>query len=200
MISNKNEYFCPTFYEMYKMENKENKVNKDIVRFLLTYKWTDAYTAYGSKKNPDPRDGFYKHICVGVDKDKDEEADDQSDQRFAKQFGKHLQDALADPQVREKRAQYKQMGKENPKLYYEMMTSLQQVLKTHGEGGRTGSRSRSNFKLLRLGSNLGKVILHTGESEKHKEKEVNRGQRSGHQSSLFYSSKIAPKPRTAKYG
>ncbi len=93
----------------------ENKVNKDIVRFLLTYKWTEAYTAYGSKKNPDPRDGFYKHICVGVDKDKDEE---------------HLEEALVDPQVREKRAQYKQMGKENPKLYYEMMTSLQQVLKT----------------------------------------------------------------------
>ena len=97
------------------------KVNKDIVRFLLTYKWTDAYTAYGSKKNPDPRDGFYKHICVGVDKD--EETDDQSDQR-------NLDEALVDPQVRKKRAQYKQMGKENPKLYYEMMTSLQQVLKT----------------------------------------------------------------------
>tara|TARA_B100000674_G_C37675160_1_gene838890 strand:- start:65 stop:577 length:513 start_codon:yes stop_codon:yes gene_type:complete len=130
-MSNKNEYFYATFYEMYKMENKENKVNKDIVRFLLTYKWTEAYTAYGSKKNPDPRDGFYKHICVGVDKDKDEEADDQSDQRFqVKQFGKHLQDALVDPQVREKRAQYKQMGKENPRLYYDMMTSLQQVLKT----------------------------------------------------------------------
>ena len=102
---------------------KKNKVNKDIVRFLLTYEWTDAYTAYGSKKNPDPRDGFYKHICVGVDKDKDEEADDQSDQR-------NLDEALVHPQVREKRAQYKQMGKENPKLYYEMMTSLQQVLKT----------------------------------------------------------------------
>ncbi|MEE9573168.1 MAG: hypothetical protein V3W20_08985 [Candidatus Neomarinimicrobiota bacterium] len=120
MISNKNEYFCPTFYEMYKMENKKNKVNKDIVRFLLTYKWTDAYTAYGSKKNPDPRDGFYKHICVGVDKDMDEKADDQ----------RNLDEALVHPQVREKRAQYKQMGKENPNLYYEMMTSLQQVLKT----------------------------------------------------------------------
>jgi len=132
MISNKNEYFCLTFYEMYKMENKKNKVNKDIVRFLLTYKWTDAYTSYGSKKNPDPRDGFYKHICVGVDKDIDEKADAQSDQRFqAKlEFHKHLQEALVDPQVREKRAQYKQMGKENPKLYYQMMTSLQQVLKT----------------------------------------------------------------------
>ena len=100
------------------MENKKNKVNKDIVRFLLTYKWTDAYTAYGSKKNPDPRDGFYKHICVGVDKDKDE-----SDQR-------NLDEALVHPQVRQKRRQYEQMGKENPKLYYEMMTSLKQVLKT----------------------------------------------------------------------
>ena len=100
-----------------------NKVNKDIVRFLLTYKWTDAYTAYGSKKNPDPRDGFYKHICVGVDKNKDEEADDQSDQR-------NLDEALVHPKVRQKRRQYEQMGKENPKLYYEMMTSLQQVLKT----------------------------------------------------------------------
>ena len=106
--------------EMYKMKNK---LNKDIDRCLLTYKWSDAYTAYGSKKNPDPRDGFYKHICVGVDKDKDEEADDQSDQR-------NLDEALVHPQVREKRAQYKQMGKENPKLYYEMMTTLQQVFKT----------------------------------------------------------------------
>ena len=101
----------------------ENKVNKDIVIFLLTHKWTDAYTAYGSKNNPDPRDGFYKHICVGVDKDKDEEADDQSDQR-------NLDEALVHPQIRQKRAQYKQMGKENPRLYYEMMTSLQKVLKT----------------------------------------------------------------------
>lgn len=105
------------------MENKKNKVNKDIVRFLLTYKWTDAYTAYGSKKNPDPRDGFYKHICVGVDKDQDEQADDQYVQG-------NLQETLVHPQIRQKRAQYKQMGKENPRLYYEMMTSLQQVLKT----------------------------------------------------------------------
>jgi len=120
-LLSKNEYFCPTFYEMYKMENKKNKVNKDIVRFLLTYKWTDSYTAYGSKKNPDPRDGFYKHICVGVDKDINEEA---------KHKFRNLQEALVDPQVREKRAQYEQMGKENPKLYYEMMTTLQQVLKT----------------------------------------------------------------------
>ena len=58
---------------------------------------------------------------MGVDKDIDEEA---------KHKFRNLQEALVDPQVREKRAQYKQMGKENPNLYYEMMTSLQQVLKT----------------------------------------------------------------------
>ncbi len=70
-LLSKNEYFCPTFYEMYKMENKKNKVNKDIVRFLLTYKWTDSYTAYGSKKNPDPRDGLFKYMCVGINKRKE---------------------------------------------------------------------------------------------------------------------------------
>ena len=119
--------FIRNFFDTPEMYIMKNKVNKDIVRCLLTYKWTDSYTAYGSKKNPDPRDGFYKHICVGVNKDIDEEADDQSDQR---KFRKYLQEALVDPQVREKRAQYEQMGKENSKLYYEMMTTLQQVLKT----------------------------------------------------------------------
>ena len=48
----------------------------------------------------------FKHICVGVDKDKDEEADDQSDQR-------NLDEALVHPQVREKRT-YEQMGKKIP--------------------------------------------------------------------------------------
>ena len=91
----------------------------EIVKFLLTYKWTDSYTAYGSKKNPDPRDGFYKHICAGVEKTKTKESTLLT-QAHEEQMQAHEE---------QMQAHEEQIGIEDPKVY-EKMTRLQQVLKT----------------------------------------------------------------------
>ena len=37
---------------------------------LLNNKWSEAYVAYGTKTDPDPRDGKFRYICLGAHKRK----------------------------------------------------------------------------------------------------------------------------------
>ena len=45
--------------------------NKEIAQFLLKNKWGNASVSYGTKKDPDPRDGLFKYMCVGNNKGKE---------------------------------------------------------------------------------------------------------------------------------
>ena len=44
--------------------------NYEIVQILLKNKWSQACVSYGTKTDPDPRDGFFKYMCVGNNKGK----------------------------------------------------------------------------------------------------------------------------------
>ncbi len=45
--------------------------NKQLVQFLLKTKgWSNASVAYGTKTNPDPRDGMFRYIQLGCNKQK----------------------------------------------------------------------------------------------------------------------------------
>ena len=45
--------------------------NYEIVQILLKNKWSQACVSYGTKTDPDPRDGFFKYMCVGTNKRKE---------------------------------------------------------------------------------------------------------------------------------
>lgn len=45
--------------------------NKQLINALLKNKWSKACVAYGTKTNPDPRDGMFRYICMGNNKHKD---------------------------------------------------------------------------------------------------------------------------------
>ena len=45
--------------------------NYEIVQILLKNKWSQACVSYGTKTDPDPRDGFFKYMCVGNNKRKE---------------------------------------------------------------------------------------------------------------------------------
>jgi len=45
--------------------------NYEIVQILLKNKWSKACVAYGTKTDPDPRDGLFKYMCVGNNKGKE---------------------------------------------------------------------------------------------------------------------------------
>ena len=45
--------------------------NYEIVQILLKNKWSQACVAYGTKTDPDPRDGLFKYMCVGNNKGKE---------------------------------------------------------------------------------------------------------------------------------
>jgi len=44
--------------------------NYEIVQILLKNKWGNASVSYGTKTDPDPRDGLFKYMCVGNNKGK----------------------------------------------------------------------------------------------------------------------------------
>ena len=45
--------------------------NKQLINALLKNKWSKACVAYGTKTDPDPRDGMFRYICMGNNKHKD---------------------------------------------------------------------------------------------------------------------------------
>ena len=45
--------------------------NKEIAQFLLKNKWGNASVSYGTKTDPDPRDGLFRYMCVGNNKRKE---------------------------------------------------------------------------------------------------------------------------------
>ena len=45
--------------------------NYEIVQILLKNKWGNASVSYGTKTDPDPRDGLFKYMCVGNNKRKE---------------------------------------------------------------------------------------------------------------------------------
>ncbi len=45
--------------------------NYEIVQILLKNKWSQACVSYGTKTDPDPRDGFFRYMCVGNNKRKE---------------------------------------------------------------------------------------------------------------------------------
>ena len=45
--------------------------NKQLINALLKNKWSKACVAYGTKTDPDPRDGMFRYICMGNKKHKD---------------------------------------------------------------------------------------------------------------------------------
>ena len=45
--------------------------NKQLINALLKNKWSKACVAYGTKTDPDPRDGMFSYICMGNNKHKD---------------------------------------------------------------------------------------------------------------------------------
>ena len=45
--------------------------NKQLINALLKNKWSNACVAYGTKTDPDPRDGMFRYICMGNNKHKD---------------------------------------------------------------------------------------------------------------------------------
>ena len=45
--------------------------NKQLINALLKNKWSRACVAYGTKTDPDPRDGMFRYICMGNNKHKD---------------------------------------------------------------------------------------------------------------------------------
>ena len=45
--------------------------NYEIVQILLKNKWSQACVAYGTKTDPDPRDGLFRYMCVGNNKRKE---------------------------------------------------------------------------------------------------------------------------------
>jgi len=44
--------------------------NYEIVQILLKNNWSQACVSYGTKTDPDPRDGFFRYMCVGNNKGK----------------------------------------------------------------------------------------------------------------------------------
>jgi hypothetical protein len=44
--------------------------NKQLINVLLKNKWSRACVAYGTKTDPDPRDGLFRYICMGNNKHK----------------------------------------------------------------------------------------------------------------------------------
>ena len=50
--------------------------NYEIVQILLKNKWSQACVSYGTKTDPDPRDGFFRYMCVGNNKRKEGYEDD----------------------------------------------------------------------------------------------------------------------------
>ena len=45
--------------------------NKQLINALLKNTWSNACVAYGTKTDPDPRDGMFRYICMGNNKHKD---------------------------------------------------------------------------------------------------------------------------------
>ena len=45
--------------------------NKQLINALLKNRWSQATMAYGTKTDPDPRDGMFRYICMGNNKHKD---------------------------------------------------------------------------------------------------------------------------------
>ena len=45
--------------------------NYEIVQILLKNKWGNASVSYGTKTDPDPRDGLFRYMCVGNNKRKE---------------------------------------------------------------------------------------------------------------------------------
>jgi hypothetical protein len=45
--------------------------NKQLINALLKNRWSQATMAYGTKTDPDPRDGLFKYMCVGNNKRKE---------------------------------------------------------------------------------------------------------------------------------
>jgi len=45
--------------------------NKQLINALLKNTWSNACVAYGTKTDPDPRDGMFRYICMGNKKHKE---------------------------------------------------------------------------------------------------------------------------------
>ena len=45
--------------------------NKQLINSLLKNRWSSATVAYGTKTDPDPRDGMFRYICMGNNKYKE---------------------------------------------------------------------------------------------------------------------------------
>ncbi len=72
--------------------------NKQLINALLKNTWSNACVAYGTKTDPDPRDGMFRYICMGNKKHKDRYANSMAYEKMLR-----LQKVLNTPCRVEKR-------------------------------------------------------------------------------------------------